>query len=289
MRVRHRLRVRAALYPEALVVAEMKVQPVQLEVGESPDLTRDPLRGEVLAAVVAHQPAVRVARPVARVADGEHAAAALYELEQRPCSPEDAGLRTRGDADAVAADRERVGLGPPEAAIEDEVDLAATRRGAVQVGGQRAGHPGEPLTGRDARVHRKREGTVAALPLAHGGDREGAGIRRLGAARHRDARDERGGAGGTHYNAPRVTDSGCSGSPGASSPARGCRTTGLRAAAPSSRRRTGVVYGACCATDGSSAASARISRTMAAKRSSVSFVSVSVGSIMSASSTSSGK
>src|SRR4051812_20032995 len=196
MRVRHRLRVRAALYPEALVVAEMKVQPVQLEVGESPDLTRDPLRGEVLAAVVDHQPAVRVARPVARVADGEPAAAALYELEQRPCSPEDAGLCTRGDADAVAADRERVGLGRPEAAIEDEVDLAADRRGAVQVGGQRAGHPGEPLSGRDARVLRKREGTVAALPLAHGGGREGAGGSPPRAGPPSRARDERGGARG---------------------------------------------------------------------------------------------
>src|SRR3984885_2979948 len=68
-----------------------------------------------------------------------------------------------------------------------------------------------------------------------------------------------------------------------------CRTTGRRAAPASSSRRTGVVYGAFCATDGSSRASRRISATISAKWSSVSLVSVSVGSTISASSTISGK
>jgi hypothetical protein len=49
------------------------------------------------------------------------------------------------------------------------------------------------------------------------------------------------------------------------------------------------VYGALRATSGSSRASRRISATISANRSSVSFVSVSVGSISSASSTISGK
>ncbi len=50
-----------------------------------------------------------------------------------------------------------------------------------------------------------------------------------------------------------------------------------------------MVYGAFRAISGSSAASSRISRTASANWSSRSFVSVSVGSIISASSTSSGK
>ena len=49
------------------------------------------------------------------------------------------------------------------------------------------------------------------------------------------------------------------------------------------------VYGAFCATAGSSSASRRIAATASANASSVSRVSVSVGSISSASSTSSGK
>ena len=65
--------------------------------------------------------------------------------------------------------------------------------------------------------------------------------------------------------------------------------TGCLAAAASSSRRTGVVYGAFCAIVGSSLASRRIAASASANASSVSFVSVSVGSISSASSTSSGK
>jgi hypothetical protein len=65
--------------------------------------------------------------------------------------------------------------------------------------------------------------------------------------------------------------------------------TGRLAAPASSSRRTGVVYGACRATSGSSAPSRRISTIASAKASSVSLVSVSVGSMSSASSTSSGK
>ena len=68
-----------------------------------------------------------------------------------------------------------------------------------------------------------------------------------------------------------------------------CRTTGRRAAPASSSRRTGVVYGAPRAISGSSRASRRIAATISAKRSSVSLVSVSVGSTISASSTISGK
>jgi flavin reductase len=69
----------------------------------------------------------------------------------------------------------------------------------------------------------------------------------------------------------------------------GCRMTGRLAAPASSSRRTGVVWGAARAVSGSSAASARISPTTSANASSVSRVSVSVGSTRSASSTSSGK
>ena len=69
----------------------------------------------------------------------------------------------------------------------------------------------------------------------------------------------------------------------------GCRTTGVRAAPASSSRRTGVLYGALRAISGSSAASRRISPTASANASSVSRVSVSVGSTSRASSTSSGK
>src|SRR5215217_5460968 len=79
-----------------------------------------------------------------------------------------------------------------------------------------------------------------------------------------------------------------SGSPGFSSTGRQ-RTTGRFAAPASSRRRTGVVCGALRATSGSSFASSRIERTTSAKWSSRSFTSVSVGSIINASSTSSGK
>src|SRR5215213_3866274 len=79
-----------------------------------------------------------------------------------------------------------------------------------------------------------------------------------------------------------------SGSPGFSSTGRQ-RTTGRFAAPASSSRRTGVVCGALLATSGSSFASSRIERTTSAKWSSRSFTSVSVGSIISASSTSSGK
>src|SRR5436190_11710602 len=69
----------------------------------------------------------------------------------------------------------------------------------------------------------------------------------------------------------------------------GWRMTGRLAAAASSSRRTGVVYGAFWAIAGSSLASRRISAMTSAKASSVSFVSVSVGSTRRASSTSSGK
>ena len=65
--------------------------------------------------------------------------------------------------------------------------------------------------------------------------------------------------------------------------------TGRLAAAASSSRRTGVEYGAPRAISGSSAPSRRISAIASANASSVSRVSVSVGSISSASSTSSGK
>jgi hypothetical protein len=64
--------------------------------------------------------------------------------------------------------------------------------------------------------------------------------------------------------------------------------TGRLAAPASSRRRTGVVCGASRAIDGSSSASRRIAAIASAKASSVSRVSVSVGSMSSASSTSSG-
>ena len=69
----------------------------------------------------------------------------------------------------------------------------------------------------------------------------------------------------------------------------GWRMTGRLAAPASSSRRTGVVYGALRAISGSSAPSRRISAIASANASSVSRVSVSVGSISSASSTSSGK
>ena len=65
--------------------------------------------------------------------------------------------------------------------------------------------------------------------------------------------------------------------------------TGRLAAPASSRRRTGVPYGALRAISGSSAPSRRMSAIASANGSSVSVVSVSVGSISSASSTSSGK
>jgi hypothetical protein len=64
---------------------------------------------------------------------------------------------------------------------------------------------------------------------------------------------------------------------------------GCFVARTSSSRRTGVVYGALRAISGSSCASARISSTASANESSVSFVYVSVGSTIIASSTSNGK
>src|SRR6185503_6650086 len=79
------------------------------------------------------------------------------------------------------------------------------------------------------------------------------------------------------------------GVPGQPSGAGRQRTTGRFAAPASSSRRTGVVCGAVRATWGSSFASSRIARTTSAKWSRRSFVSVSVGSIIRASSTSRGK
>src|SRR4029079_3160762 len=67
------------------------------------------------------------------------------------------------------------------------------------------------------------------------------------------------------------------------------RTTGSFAALTSSSRRTGRVSGACLRVSGSFAASSAIERIAATNSSSRSFVSVSVGSIISASWTTSGK
>src|SRR5690606_36046237 len=74
-----------------------------------------------------------------------------------------------------------------------------------------------------------------------------------------------------------------------SSSLRGCLTSSWRDALASSRRPTGVRVGASLTTWGSFRASATMAARTSAKSSRVSFVSVSVGSIIMASSTTRGK
>src|SRR3954454_4730278 len=145
----------AALDPEALVVAEVEVQAVQLQVREPSDLTGDPLRREVLAAVVDHQPALGVAGPVPG-SPARYALAVPDQLEKRAGAPESACRSTGGDPDAVARDPEPVALPRQASCAEREADVALPcRHTAVQVARQRPGDAVELLRRDDARLRRQ--------------------------------------------------------------------------------------------------------------------------------------
>ena len=73
MPLRDDLRMALALDAEALVVAQVQMQVVELEPGELAHVRAQPAGGEVLAADVHHQPSLGVARPVARPAAREAA------------------------------------------------------------------------------------------------------------------------------------------------------------------------------------------------------------------------
>ena len=87
---------RLALDPEALVVAQVQVQVVELQPGQLPDVRAKPVGREVLAAHVHHQPALGIAGPVARPA-ARHRRVLAQQLQQRAGAVEGAGRSVRRD------------------------------------------------------------------------------------------------------------------------------------------------------------------------------------------------
>jgi hypothetical protein len=133
--VGHDLRVALALDPKALVVGEVQVQLVQLEIGEQLDLPLDPRGREVTPAVVDHEAALGIARPVAGAAGGDPVAVS-QQLEQRSRPVEDARRRARLDAHALTH-LEPVALGAEPAIGRAEAQLDVARCG----GGARRERP----------------------------------------------------------------------------------------------------------------------------------------------------
>ena len=214
MGVGHDLRMRAAGDPEALVVGEVQVQLVELEVGQLANPRAQPARAEVPAAVVQHQAALGIARPVARRARRDRALAP-QELDDAAGAVERAGGGARLDAQHGAY-LEPVALPPqlPVGGAERQLDVPGLRGDA----GQDRMPPAEvraqqPRLGqRAARGHddprrvAQHERPRGRAPLAQGGDRgrpRGGGVRR-----GRSGNEDRRRGGGRDQSTRHVTASG---------------------------------------------------------------------------------